>query len=102
MRLEHYPIETLRSQIRKVVGRYLDLNQYDVFFFGSRVSGAGSERSDIDIGILGRTPVPRRAMAKIREELEELPTLYTLQIVDFARCSDEFRAVALSHTEPIG
>jgi predicted nucleotidyltransferase len=51
-------------------------------------------RSDIDIGIEGPGPVPREAMALIEEELEEAPTLYTIEVVDFARVSENFRRVA--------
>ena len=48
-------------------------------------------RYDIDIGIEGPAPVPREAMALIEEELEEAPTLYTIEVVDFARVPENFR-----------
>jgi len=39
MRLEHYSVHSLKAQILEVIGKYLDLSLYRVFFFGSRVSG---------------------------------------------------------------
>lgn len=53
MRLDHYSFHDLNAQILQVVGKYLDLSLYRVFIFGSRVGRFSSERSDIDIGILG-------------------------------------------------
>ena len=73
---------------------------YRVFLFGSRAEGTAHERSDIDIGIDGPAPVPAAVMAQIREELEEAPTLYTVEVVDFARVTDNFKAVA-RHRVPL-
>lgn len=81
-----------------VVRRHLPDPAYRVFLFGSRATGTARDRSDIDIGIEGPAPVPRRALAAIEDELEEAPTLYTVEIVDFARVSQSFRRVARERT----
>lgn len=99
MRLEHYPVEKLKSQLLAIIAKYLDLADYRVFFFGSRVAGQGSERSDIDVGIEGPEEIPFGTMAKIREEMEELPTLYKIEAVDFNKVSNQFREVARQFTE---
>ncbi len=62
--------------------------------FGSRAEGSAHERSDIDIGIDGPNPVPLDVLAAILEELDEAPTLYTVDVVDFARVPENFRQVA--------
>ncbi|MFI4948510.1 MAG: nucleotidyltransferase family protein [Alphaproteobacteria bacterium] len=77
-----------------VVRRHLPDPAYRVFLFGSRATGTARERSDIDIGIEGPAPVPGRTLAAIEDELEEAPTLHTVEIVDFARASETFRRVA--------
>ena len=77
-----------------VVRRHIRDPAYRVFLFGSRAAGSAHERSDIDIGIDGPAPVPRRILAAIQDELEEAPTLYTIEVVDFACVSDSFRRVA--------
>ena len=77
-----------------IVRRHLPDPAYRVFLFGSRAEGTARPRSDIDIGIEGPAPVPREAMALIEEELEEAPTLYTIEVVDFARVPENFRRVA--------
>ena len=73
-----------------VIRRHVPDTAYRVVLFGSRSAG---ERSDIEIGI--EVPaVSRVALAAIRDELEEVPTLYTIEVVDFAHVSEKFRRVA--------
>ena len=38
--------------------------------------------------------MPRSTLAAIQEELEEAPTLYTIDVVDFRRVSESFRWLA--------
>lgn len=99
MRLEFYPKEKLEKEILDILGKYLDLKKYKVFFFGSRVSGKGNERSDIDVGIEGPGPIPLRIFSKIEEGIENIPTLYKIEIVDFARAAPKFKKVAKQHIE---
>lgn len=99
MKLEFYPPEKLKKEILAIVGKYLDLNKFQVFFFGSRVEGKGTERSDIDIGIEGPTAVPIEKFFDIQEEIENLPTLYKIEVVDFRRVFSKFREVARQQIE---
>ena len=101
MRLEYYPVNKLKKKILHIVGRHLDLNAYSVFFFGSRVIGKGDERSDIDIGIEGPEEISFEVMARIREEIDDLSTLYKIGIVDFKNVSAEFKKVALKQIDII-
>ncbi|OGL79293.1 hypothetical protein A3J43_01640 [Candidatus Uhrbacteria bacterium RIFCSPHIGHO2_12_FULL_54_23] len=101
MKLEHESVENLRRDIARIVGKHLDTDKYRVFFFGSRVKGDSMPRSDIDIGIEGPEEIPRRVKAEIEEELEELPILYEMDVVDFTAASEKFRHFARRWTEPI-
>jgi predicted nucleotidyltransferase len=101
MRLEHYPEKKLKKQIREIVGKYLNLSCYRVFFFGSRVQGISFERSDIDIGIEGPKDIPGEVLAEIMEELDNLPTLYSFDFVDFKNASPSFKKEALKNVESI-
>jgi predicted nucleotidyltransferase len=98
MRLEYYPADKLKKEILEILGKYLDLSKYKVFFFGSRVSGSGDSRSDIDIGIEG-PEIPAYTKLEIEEELENLPILYKIDFVDFNNVSDKFKKVAKEHIE---
>ena len=44
--------------------------------------------------------MPLEALSLIHEELEDAPTLYTIDIVDFARVPEKFRRVA-RHRVPL-
>ena len=69
-----------------------------IFLFGSRASGHGHPRSDIDLGVdLGR-PVPPELMARLRDAFDALPILQRVDLVDFAAADPEFKQVALEHS----
>ena len=101
MKLEFYPEEKLKKQILEIIGKYLDLNLYKVFFFGSRVKRNNSTRSDIDIGINGSCEIPVQIKFKIEEELDNLHTLYRFDIVDFNGIAEKFKEEALKYAEYI-
>lgn len=101
MRLEFYSSEKFKKEIVDIIGKYLDFSRHRVFFFGSRVSGKGNERSDIDIGIEGTKEIPWQVMAKIKEDVENLPILYKVDIVDFKKVSSDFYDLAKRDIEMI-
>jgi predicted nucleotidyltransferase len=101
MKLEHYPPERLKKDIAEILRKHLDLSRFRVFFFGSRVTGGGTDRSDIDVGIEGPEPIPAAAMFAIEEAIENLPTLYKVEVVDFRHVPAKFREVALKDIELI-
>jgi predicted nucleotidyltransferase len=100
MKLEYYPVEKLKEEILKILGKYLDLSQYKVFFFGSRVKGNADERADIDIGIEG-PEIPSHIKLEIEEELENLPILYKIDFVDFNNVDEDFKKIAKKYVEYI-
>ena len=55
-----------------------------VILFGSRAKGTALERSDIDIAVRGT-----KDNGKLREELDDIPTLYTIDVVDMDECRNE-------------
>lgn len=101
VRLEHYPIKKLKRELKNITAKYLADGSYRLFFFGSRVTEKGNEKSDIDVGIEGKKPIPAKMLSKIKEEIENLPILYKIEIVDFANVSPDFKKVAKKKTENI-
>ncbi|MBU0650648.1 nucleotidyltransferase domain-containing protein, partial [bacterium] len=78
------------------------INEYEIFLFGSRASDLASDRSDIDIGILSKEPLPLATLNDIKSDIEEIKTLYSIDIVDFASAADDFKEVALKKRILIG
>ena len=101
MRLQHLNQEILNKSLLNIFGKYLCLEEYKIFYFGSRVNGKGSERSDIDIGLYGKNPIHSSIVSSIQEDIENLPILYTIEVIDFSTVSDEFRKLALQNIEEI-
>lgn len=94
MKLKYFRESVLKKEILKIIKRHLDPRDYRVFFFGSRIAGTGDEHSDIDLGIEGPGIIPISTFAKIREDLDTIPTLYKIDVVDFYNAPDEFRQIA--------
>ncbi len=93
-------MDTVKSMIRTAIGKHLDLDKYALFLHGSRIDPhRGSDRSDVDIGIEGPQPVPLSQMSAIEDELEELPILYTVDVLDMHRASPDVRAHVQNHRE---
>ena len=101
MQTQNYPYDQLKSEIKQLVGKHLDLRHHRAFIFGSRATNLGNDRSDIDIGIEGQTPISITKLASIREDLERLPTLYSFDVVDFSTVSDSFKKTAKLAIDPL-
>lgn len=54
--------------------------------FGSRAKGTATERSDIDIAVSG---VVSHDIYELQEELENIPTLYKIDLVDLDTCKNQ-------------
>jgi predicted nucleotidyltransferase len=91
--------EKILSKVAEVIGRKLPKDFHGkVFLFGSRVTGKARNRSDFHIGIEGNEALPSGTMAEIRWELDGLPILHTVEVVDFAGVSEAFAKVAKEKT----
>ncbi|MEA2092450.1 MAG: nucleotidyltransferase domain-containing protein [Patescibacteria group bacterium] len=101
MRLENYSEEKLKKELLNIIKKHIDLEKYDVFFFGSRVGGKGDERSDIDVGISGSESLPLDVISEIKEEVEKIPILYKIDVVDFTSAEEKFVKIAEKNIEII-
>ena len=75
------------------------LSGYRVVLFGSRAAGTARERSDFDVGVLGKQKLPRNIFYKIQDLLDELETLYSIDWVDFNETTEAFRVEAMKTSE---
>ncbi len=84
----------IRAEIVGIVRRHHAAGHFKLFLFGSRATGTTSERADYDIGLESPTPIPSAHLAKMEADLDELPILQKVDLVDFSRVSDDFANVA--------
>ena len=98
-------IAEIKEKVADIVRDELAGLPYRVFFFGSRISGTASLRSDLDLGIesLSAVPaqVPPEILRTIKVRIDSLRTLYTVDVVDFFGSSEDFKKVAKAHIEEI-
>jgi predicted nucleotidyltransferase len=85
-------VNVLRANAARLEGR-------KVVLFGSRARGEAQPRSDFDLGVVGDQPMPLDAFFAIQDMLEELPTLYRIDWVDFARAGEKLKERALRNVE---
>ncbi len=90
----------LLGSIKKIIQKYLG-NDVQIVLFGSRASGNSVDSSDYDIGLRAKEPIESLAMARITSEIEELPTLRKVDIVDLSKVTKRFYATAMAQTRAI-
>ena len=72
--------------IAEIIQRCKNYGAERIILFGSRAKGTATERSDIDIAVSG---VASCDIYELQEELEDIPTLYTIDLVDLDTCRNE-------------
>ncbi len=93
--------EIVLKKASKIIRKHLS-EEFRILVFGSWAKGEAMENSDLDVGILGKEKVPWDDMVHIRQELDELPTLRSIDVVDLNSVEDNFRNNALKHAKSIG
>jgi len=87
-------------EVEKILKRLLP-NDYGAVLFGSRAKGRARVGSDWDIGVIGPAPLSGNVIENIREELDELPTLHSFDVVDLTTVPEYFREAAVRGAKKI-
>ncbi|MDE3058926.1 MAG: nucleotidyltransferase domain-containing protein, partial [Bacteroidota bacterium] len=78
-----------------IARKYLsDVQGVEFFLFGSRASGKYHDRSDYDFGITVSSKLDIKKFWALKDELENIPVLQQIELVDFSRVSRSFRVLA--------
>lgn len=70
--------------IRNVTKLCRNFGAKKIILYGSRAKGTARERSDIDIAVSGV-----KNFDDLAEQVEELPTLYSVDLLDMDRCRNQ-------------
>jgi predicted nucleotidyltransferase len=68
----------------------------EVLWFGSWPAKRAASRSDLDIGVMARRTIPSARMEDFRQAVEDLPTLYAIDVVDLTDVGNTFRSHVLN------
>lgn len=74
-----------------IVQDILSKYSYSFYAFGSRARGNPKTLSDLDICFFDK--IPSNIVMHIEEDFEESDLPYKVDIVDWNKCSDDFRAL---------
>ncbi len=74
-------VEEVICQVAELCRKY---KAKEVILYGSRAKGTARERSDIDIAVSGA-----ESFDLLVEEVEELPTLYSVDLVNMDTCRSQ-------------
>jgi predicted nucleotidyltransferase len=92
----------IKNMIAEVMQRNaVRLHGHRVFLFGSRAAGDAGPHSDFDIGVVGDEALPLDDFYALEDQLDDLPTLYKIDWVDFNRVSPRFSERAMRLVEVI-
>jgi predicted nucleotidyltransferase len=85
--------------IKQVLDTHLVNASYQAFVFGSQANKVSLSRSDIDIGVMVDGGVNSIQLSRIMADIEELPMLYKIDLVNFNEVDEQFKLVALQNIE---
>ena len=90
MSIVNEKVESIVLKIQSIVADQVK-GDYKLFLFGSRANGKSTERSDIDVAILAKLKIDSSTLSSIREEVENIPTLLKIDLIDLSTVDYDFR-----------
>ncbi|MCF6352434.1 MAG: hypothetical protein L3J06_05440 [Cyclobacteriaceae bacterium] len=92
--------KNLLKSVTEIVQHGLANVEFDLFVFGSQANKDELIAADIDLGIKTNKPIEPIVLSRIKHKLnDELPSLYTFDVVDFSKVDASFAKVALQNIE---
>src|SRR6266851_9549034 len=79
------------ATVRAILATHI--SNAEIWAFGSRAKWTAKDTSDLDLAIVAERPIPSTTLDRIRRAFEESYLPIKVDVVDFARVSEEFRNV---------
>lgn len=98
--MQRYDGVVLNSLPARVLSRLQELGRkyssqgVELFVFGSHARKDPRPNSDLDLGVEWHRPVSRTIFREICEDIDDLPTIRKVDLVDFSKVSPAWREVA--------
>jgi predicted nucleotidyltransferase len=81
------------TAVSNIIARFLP--DARIFLFGSRARDDAEPTSDFDFAIDAGSKIPLDVIARIEDEIEELRTLKSIDIIDLNRVNPAFKTIIL-------
>ena len=87
----------IRSDHLKIVHEILEriIPDKEVWVFGSRINGTAQETSDLDLVVIGESPLDFQTLGALRDAFSESNLPYKVDVVDWAKIGEKFRGIIL-------
>lgn len=85
------------AEVRSIL--QLNVPDRPVHAFGSRVSGNAKPFSDLDLAIMGETPLDFRQLSALKDTFAESNLPFRVDVVDWATTSETFRGIIAAKYE---
>jgi len=93
--LKPLSVDEVLTAVSTIIARYLPAAR--ILLFGSRARGNARRTSDFDIAVDAGSKIPLEVIARIEEEIDELHTLKSIDIIDLNRVNHTFKAIILKN-----
>lgn len=80
--------ENEQKIVRSILAKFSD--NYDFYYYGSRVKGGFSKVSDLDILIKGEKPFPTEDLEQIKTAFDDSDLPYVANLTDFHNIETDF------------
>lgn len=101
MTIREREIRPILARVTGIIRHHLPEPSFRILLFGSWAALTSDPTSDIDVAILGDGSVDPLTMARIREEVERLPTLRKVDVVDLWTVEERFRQSVMKRAETL-
>lgn len=91
--------EEILQMVKHTVASNLNSLPYKLFIFGSQANRKELIKADIDVGIEAARNLTDTELGVIWNALQELPSLYDFDFIDFKNADENFKKIALKNTE---
>lgn len=93
-------IDLTESQLQQVKNILTtELPDTTVWAFGSRIKGTAKTYSDLDLALITEQPLTIRQQAKLESAFTDSDLPFSVDLVDWASCSEAFKQIILQHYE---
>ncbi len=92
--------EDILIQVKNAFKSVLGDVGFKLFIFGSQVGKKEWGHADIDIGFEANEQISSSKWNNILDKIEDITTIYTLDVVNFQRTEDCFKKIASQNIEP--
>ena len=89
------PVRLVR-ELQKLAKKY-QADGLDLFVFGSFARGEPYSTSDLDLGVEWRKKPDPKTFSRLYWEVQSLPTIRKIDLVDFSQTNPDFRRLAAAN-----